>query len=337
MVFSGTDDHFHIRHLSNFFMINIIFIFCTLYSVTRATEVAQADLELRARVIRDVAEHCIDQLEERILALELLSVDSTSTENRFIVEAGYHKDIAAGKVSLSEIKAYNPSNSDLNLFSSQTMELVSQSRALVRSLLERCPSDTPILGKECHLLDALRVSWVDLEVATRDLEWDLKYMNHPERTASILDAMLEQLVTAYEQVVQYVETVRGLDEVRNSDKADKFVQIDEFLPELWHYFTRLRSETVWPQMPVEARFNGVDSLHTALRQSMINFAKDVAVAEIKLAAVDTLASQDQQLSIMASLNLVRERLRQMTPVSPNHIADLIQYVEDYQREAIPIK
>ena len=137
-------------------------IFCTLLLVSKASPVTQSNLEFRARIIRDVVEECTDQLEERILALELLTVDSTAPEKPFLERAGYDRIISAAKRTMERLKAYNPSTSDLQEFNSLTDEQIRQATMTLRLMFLELPGGLETLEKERDLIAIQRTAWMDV-------------------------------------------------------------------------------------------------------------------------------------------------------------------------------
>ena len=301
-----------------------------------ASTMTNEDMKFRARIIRDVLEECIDQLEERFTELRLLTVDSTAPEHLYMIHTNYDRALADSIEKMKEFKAYSASTDDMAEFLVKTSTVVTQIRDLLRSLIVAFPGGLETLNKHSDLLAHQRMWSVDLEVALFDLAMDMDRLAVPRDAEKDLKWIHEKLHTAFEQMGDFIRTARALGGVKVQEHTASFEQIDFLLSQITAGFTAMGEGSSWQSLPQKRRREGLEFLQKSLMTGMMTFSHLIANPDFELNVADMLDLQDQHVKIVVALNLVKERLDQLTPKSRNHIEELIRYLEDYHKDQFQV-
>lgn len=303
-------------------------IYLTFLLTIGASKVTRSDLESRAGIIYDMAWKCINQLEERLEELELLTLDSTAPEKRLMVSAKYDTVLAAAKARMVSIKALSPPTSDLLDFIARTGKMASQIRELLKSLILSFPSGIETSSKHTDLLAFQNMWLVDLDAGLADLGIDLARLSEPQDSALELDWALRRLDKAYKQMCSFIGLSRVYLLANDQYIESLNSEVDDLLRRIARALHTLRTDT---DMTLASRRERLDYIQTTMRNTMLIVGGVLESPAIGLRAAVAYQLVDQQLPVLVTLNLVRARLAQMEPKYPNHIEDLIKYVEEHRK------
>ena len=315
-------------------MQRLIFFYCMLITSV-ANEVTVPELELRARIIRDVTNQCIHDLEDRLAELELLTVESTAPEKPYLILASYDRTLENAKDKVESIKAYNPSTSDLREFITSTTKVVADIGGLVRSLVRVFPGGLDTLNKHSDLLAYQRMWLVDIGVALLDLAMDMDALKTPRDINMELDMLFARLQRAFGQLTIFVEGARGIAKTDDAGTQLLFGQVDALCSQVSKRFATIDA-SAWQSMTTKKRREAIEFFHDFMRQAMRVSSSTMQSPASEIQVPTFLDLQDEHKKVMTTLNLVRERLELMTPKKQNHIEELIKYVEDNRKDTVSI-
>ena len=297
----------------------------------------QSDLELRARIIRDVVEGCTDQLEERILALELLCVDSTAPEKPILEQAGYDRIISAAKRTMERLKAYSPSTSDLSEFESVTDNQIHQAAMTLRLMFAELPDGIETLLKERDLIISQRVEWLNLGRSIAELKLDREEMRKLRGPDENLKSYVEHFIHMLETFPVIVEELRGPGDVNGEKYPLQFDSLDELTAQASRALNRVRKVCTWSGMSQESRVEYLTNLHGLVKKGSLIVGKLIADPEFGGLTKETMVQvQEAHLRIAGFLDFLEDRLDQMKPKRRDYIEDLIKYVASYHKDAINV-